>query len=209
MNRSAAVALMKQGLGFRQSLDDVCVVALQQAQRLVEGGRTLPRFLIVEDAPIAITSGSGAITLPTGFIRVADNRGPYTLDLQNAPKFIEKFEILKLRARFSASAAGRPRGYSLRNTDIVFLPTRDAAYTAYWSYYAQAALLTTDIENSWLQYAPDVLIGRAGMLVAKDTRDKEAYDKFEKLYNEAWVVAFAESELREEAGDPIIMGSNA
>lgn len=207
MLRSAAVTIIRRKLGFRTDLEDEIVSALQQAQRLFEKGRTLPWFLRQEDQTLTITSGSGEISLPTGFIRECEDEGPHYTDTDtNAVTFLEKISLNVGLATFADADDGKPLAYTLRNTTIKVYPDRDTSYTAYWSYFEAADVLTSDIENAWLQYAPDALIGRAGMLIAEDLPNKEAHGAFSQMYSEGWSAAFAETILREESNRKMTVG---
>jgi hypothetical protein len=207
MLRSAAAAIIQRGLGFRSDLSSDITTSLQQAQRLLELGRSLPRFLIQKDQSLAITSGSAEISLPTGFIRVVDNEGIRLTDSSTSEiYFLENLPYDTGVIRFAEVDDGKPQAYSLRSTTLKIYPDRDKAYTGTWSYYKGADLLTTDIENGWLANAPDALIGRAGMLIAEDLKNEAALGKFSRLYKEAWAGMFAEDELRKQADRPLRLG---
>jgi hypothetical protein len=64
------------------------------------------------------------------------------------------------------------------------------------------------VENAWLQYAPNYLIGLAGVMVAGDLRDKGAEQKFNtmaQIGHKALIGDIVEDEL---AGRPLVMGRN-
>lgn len=215
MLRDSAIALMKQGLGFRDDLDTECVNAMLQAQRLVEEGHTLPDFLKQEDAALVFPAGSAEIALPTGFIREVDDEGPHYTDPTSLQRVeMEKFTNLRLLEltfpEDENEVAGRPRAYIIRKATIKVFPERDVEYNAVWSYYKAADLLDTNIENAWLASAPDILIGRAGMLMTEDIGTDEGmmrrHEKFKKLYSEAWAGLFSKDILKQEANAPLYMG---
>jgi len=210
MNRSAAVDRIKEGLEFRTGTgqDAVIVSRLQEAQRHLELGRTLPRFLIEESATLTVTAGTGEIALPTGFIREVDDEGFHYFDtLEDEWVYLEKMGFNEARSRFMEVDASRPRAYVLRKAGVLFYPERDVDYDLTWSYYKAADLLEADsTENVWLLHNPDVLIGYAGWKMAQDLVNAKAAERFERLYNIAWTGGFAHDLERERENDPIYMG---
>lgn len=214
MNRDDAVTIIQRGLGYRDDQATEIQSAIQQAQRLLEAGRTLPDFLKEEDASLAVASGSAEIDLPDDFIREVDNEGLHYTDAEGKLVFLEKFtDLARMRASLpeDETDAGKPLAYYLRKDTIVIFPERDAAYTLTWSYYAKDDVISSNTENAWLLHAPDVIIGRAGMLIAEDLGTdpgmEKRYAKFQKLYAEAWSGMFADDVLRGEANYPLHMGS--
>lgn len=216
MLRSAAVSIIQRGLGFRSDLSDEIISALQQAQRVFELGRSLPWFLKLEDQSFAVTSGSADIALPTSFLREVEGETFHYTDANTSDRvFLEKFtdlNLLKSSLDTSDTDPGKPLAYYLRKTTVAIYPERDTSYTLTWSYYKAADILSTDVENAWLQYAPDALIGRAGMLIAEDIGLSDPgmqarFNKFKSLYETGWSALFSEDVLREEANYPRHMGA--
>jgi hypothetical protein len=54
---------------------------------------------------------------------------------------------------------------------IRLFPTPDEVYLLTLRYYANATALSLNIKNSWLTYAPGLLVARAGLQVARFLRD--------------------------------------
>lgn len=212
MTRDEAIARIQQGIGFRTDLNDQIAYALREAQRLLENGLSLPYFLVEEDQTLTVPLGTGAVALPDGFIREADGEGLRYYDTASAEWiFLEKKTHEEAVRATRGLDPGRPLVYVLRKTSVLVFPERDASYDLTWSYYKRGAALDTDIENAWLDEEdgnPEALIGRAGMLIAEDVVADVPlyYQKFERMYVQAWKGAFAAGVLREEAENPIIVG---
>lgn len=190
MTRDEAVAIIKRGLGFLDSTlhDDNIVAALQQAQALREGGRSLPWFLLQEDETFSLVVGQRAYSLPTGFLKedidfnvvsVVTSEGSYPID---PIAYDEAFRLYDLTLEAS------PEVYSIRNDSFNVFPLPDVAHSIQWSYYKGADLLDTNIENAWLLHAPYVLIADAGLKMAKDLRDLEGAEIYrdEKTQWDDW-----------------------
>lgn len=210
MLRSAAVTRITDGLGFNTSLSDRIISRLQEAQRDLEKGKTLPRFLLQEDQALTLLAGTNTVALPTGFLRVDSENPPhYTPAASDEPFFIswKRTYADALAANSSDTAAG-PKVAVLRKSTIDFIVTADVTYNLVWSYYKAADVLTTDIENAWLANAPEWLIGEAGWRFAQDKRDKDAMTLFENLRKSGRAACFGEELASDDALGPIYLGEN-
>ena len=208
MTRDEAVDMIQFELGNRSDLEQQIIDRLQQGQRLLEHGRSLPYFLLEEDQTLSVASGSGDTALPTGFLREKDGEGlRYYDSTEEEYTFLEKLILEQGLDRFAGSDAGVPAAYAIRKTELTIWPERDTSYSLTWSYYKSGTSLATNVsDNAWLVYAPEVLIGLTGMRIARILKNQNAVELFKELYHGAWSNAFAESILREDEGDPILMG---
>jgi hypothetical protein len=196
MLRSVAVARIQRGLGFRTDLSDAIVEALQEAQRELEAGTTLPSFLISSDQTLSTTSGSHTIAKPTGFIRFVEYEGPYFVSTESGLRYLQIKPYDEAKRYYSEYDAGEPLALSIRSASFAVWPEPDAVYSIIASWYAGAALLTSDIENDWLEKYPDLLWSRAGMIVAGDLEHSTSFQKFQSTF-ELWNAKY----LRDIAAD--------
>src|SRR6266566_8531797 len=210
MDRDSAVARIQQKLGFRSDLVTEIQVALQDAQDELERGATLPFFLVKQDQTFAITPSvppsatPQEYALPAGFIRDEDEQDG-TLRYQKAvpgPQvFLEKMDYSTAERRFFGKtvvtvdsgvvivpsedtqfSAGTPVAYVIREATVRIYPGPDITYNLLWSYYAHDVSLTgANVTNQWLTYAPWLLIGKAGILIAGSTRDADAVAAFQEI----------------------------
>lgn len=208
MDRDTAVQRVQEGLGFRSDLSSTIILRLQEEQRILERGRTLPKFLLREDQPLALAINTNSVTLPTDFLRRHNSEARYL------PADSTIYEVVPWRnydeayAAYSDRDPAGPKVAVLRSSTILFFPVADAAYTIYWNYYAKADLLTTNIENDWLANAPEILIGGAGLRIARDLRNKSAVDLFSAMKQEAATAWFADTVLDEATDEPLLLGAN-
>lgn len=210
MLRSAAVTRIQDGLGFSTRQGDKIVLRLQEAQRELEKGKTLPPFLLQENQTLALLINTSTVARPAGFLRIDDAFKPYFIPVgETRASFlsIKRDFTDALEANFSDELTG-PRVLVVRNTRIDFVYNSDANYTIIWQYYKAADSLATDIENAWLLNAPDWLIGEAGWRMAMDLRDKDAVVVFDNLRKTGRAAVFGEIVAAEEASGPLIMGAN-
>lgn len=207
MDRAAAVSRVQEGLGFRSDLESTIILRLQEAQRDHEKGKTLPNFLLVEDQPLSFLQGTSSVTLPTNYLRRADK------SLRYLPATSERYQFIPWRSysdaykAYSNLQSAGPKVATLRTTSIYLFPKADRDYTLYWDYYIKDDLLTTNIENRWLANAPEILIGFAGLRIARDMRNKEAAALFDAMYKSAAVTTFSETVVS-ETEDDIVLGAD-
>lgn len=222
MDRTAAVALINQGIGFRatgNALESAIILKLQEAQRDLEKGKTLPKFLVQELQTLTLTANTHTSTKPTGFLR-EDDEVPLHFYPATAtkPTFLErrfyKDAVLSNLHDTSASSAPdepiAPSIYVVRQSVIDFITTADITYTLYWNYYKAADLLTSNVENAWLLNAPEWLWGEAGWRIAMDLAgpNSEMVAKFDRIRTAGRAAAFAEDLVAETASGPLQMGAN-
>lgn len=221
MLRSAAVTDIKRGLGFRQTQDATIVAKLQEAQRQMELGRTLPDFLISYDAAITVTANNPVVTLPTRFIRFHDEYDAYYVNSYGKKVFLPKRNYTEAYQAYVGpgteddssviedTSSGYPSVIVQRGkTSALLFPTPTVSFTMYLTCYVGAELLTTDIENAWLANQPDVLIGLAGYWVAGTLRDKGAMEVFMARHKMGVGSLIGDKVEDELAGRGLVMGRN-
>ena|SRR5690348_4490079 len=209
MDRDTAVTRIQDGLGFRTGLSDKIILRLQEEQRDLERGKTLPDFLLLEGQTLAFLSGTSSVALPASFLRRSDRLPRYTPTGVTISQTIPWREYDEAYETFSASDPAGPKVAVIRNSTILFFPAADTNYTITWDYYAKAALLTSNIENLWLANAPELLIGGAGLRMAKDIRNQAAIALFGDMYKQARATWFSETVVQEAEDGPLILGANA
>src|SRR4051812_46905599 len=178
MLRDVAVTRIQDGLGFATRQSDKIILRLQEAQRELEMGKTLPKFLLQEDSSLNLLTNAITVNLPTGFLRVDDDYEPFYFTSEFTPVSIALYRGSDFTRVFNSiwtdDTPVAPKAMVVRNTTVNFITVSDADYTIFWQYYKAAAALTTNIENEWLANAPEWLIGEAGWRMAMDARDKDA-----------------------------------
>lgn len=212
MNRTSAVSRIKEGLSFRTStsLDATIILRLQEAQRLLEKGQTLPWFLAQQDQSMSGTGADGTVSLPTGFIRVIEGETFRVVTTEGATRFLKRVDydwlVEYLQDAEGDELEGDPIYFALRNTTIEVAPVPAAAYTIYVSYYKADDTLDSATDNDWLTYMPEILIGSAGLSLARDLNDDAAIKNFSALYAAANAALLREIADREQTGREVVMG---
>lgn len=225
MTRDEAVAEVQQGLGFRTDLDDQIRTALDQMQDHLEGpGKNLPWWLLEEDASISVTESNQDVTLPTGFLREPEYASfRYKPSASGKALFLAKMDLQAAEEYFfgrwkdpdvetstatTGLSPGAPRAYVLRKDEIRVYPIPDADYTLTWDYFkAGDSLLGASTGSVWLDNAPWVIIGKAGLKIAMNIRDADAVQYFQGILADAEPDYLADCVSRSLNGRRLRMGS--
>lgn len=221
MLRSQAIARINQGLGFRatgNALEANIVLMLQEAQRFLEKGKTLPKFLLQEGQTLTLAEGAHTTALPTGFLRESDENPLHLFPTDSSkPRYLRRriyrdaaqaTDLIQEDDPDEAAEPGAPRVYTIRKSTVDFITNADQEYILYWDYYKAADVLVSDAENAWLAYVPEWLIGEAGFRLAMDLRDNDAVTKFDRLRNDGYRATMGELVTAEISSGVLQMGAN-
>ena len=211
MDRDSAVSRVKRNLAFKTgtSLDTDIIEALQDAQVELEKGTTLPWFLESEVSSISTVDGEERVKLPGDFIREweDDPLWYYNGDADEAADKwtpLAKDDLEELRRIYPGE--GAPEAYQLDIKYFRIFPTPDDEYTLKMIYYKHDTVLTSNVENLWLEHFPWLLIGKAGVTIAAALRDKDAVGVFAVLEQDNYTAMVNDTEARRHASRRYIMG---
>lgn len=190
MDRDSAISRIKRKLSFRTgtNLDTVIVEALIDAQRKLEnsavvlpnGLRTPVPWFLYEVVPIPLVVDQGSYAFPTGFIKEVEDLPP-NVEADNGQE-LTLIKTIPVAARdVLVPTEGPPQVYYIVGETFVVLPTPNDTYTWNLPSYMRDAELSTNIENKFLKWVPDLMIGLAGAEIAGDLRDKSAKAEFQEL----------------------------
>lgn len=228
---NAAIGRINDGLGFRStgtSLDAFIQARLQIAQKTMEQGKSLPYFLLRINQTLTVLAGESQADLPVGFIRESDeNRLHFFTAGEVKPFYLSRRYVTDAKQAYLVTGSEEtraPRVYAVRRHFVPspavgleqevspgildFIVPADNDYELHWDYYAKDDPLDENIENNWLREAPMVLIGYAGLQIAKDLRDNEAVELFNGIFTEASRALFGEMVVQEDASQPLVMGAD-
>jgi len=207
-----AVLRISDGLGFRTGIDQLLLRRLQEAQKSLESGKTLPRFLLQEDQSISI-SGSNVAALPTDFIRMDESELVKFIDPDTGgTKFVKPVNSLAMGLEaFKDSTSTIPLAVLVRKATLYFFPTTlTAPFTFTWSYYKRAAVIALGSENEWLgnkEGGAEWLIGEAGSRAAGDLGNARK-QFFDAMALKGRADLFGEIIEKEMQSGPVIVGAD-
>lgn len=213
VTKTEAIARIAEGLGFRTGLDSNITGKLVEAQRDLELGKTLPRFLALEDQSFPLLTGLSTITKPTGFIRMVDRQGPHFFpDDSDRPFYLKRRDYKDAQEAYLNedldTEASAPRVYVIRQSTIDFIVPTDDDYSIIFSYYKNADSLAANENNAWLTSAPEWLMGEAGFRMAQSLRDKGAMEIFNDLRTRGRAAVFGEEIVSDTDDAEMSMGAN-
>lgn len=206
MTRDEAVSVIAGRLGNRTGAETKIIAEMKLRQAVLEHAPELPWFLLTRSSALATVANQQTVNTPADFLREFEDVGLYVVDTDGKDQPLDKddFEALQRSGLFETN--GLPTNYDLIGNNFYLFPTPDIVYTLKSFYYAAALTLTSDIENAWLKYAPDLLIADTGIVVARFFRDPVAAQMFKEERSEAFDVMQRENISRKEAARSAVMG---
>lgn len=209
MLRSVAVDRIQVKLGFRTDQEANIILALQDSQAKLELRPLLPWFLKTEISSISTVADEERVPLPADFIREDEESALWYFDAtatEDEEKWNELIKDDQSVLRHAHPGEGVPLNYSIHGTYFRIFPTPDDAYLLKLAYYAKAALLTSNIENVWLEHASDLMIGLAGKDIATTLRDADAIAIFKDMIAEGQEQLTIDTEARRHENQRYIIG---
>lgn len=209
MNRSAAVTRIQRIFGGKTTHSTEIIDALQDVQVELEEGDFLPWFLKTDAETTAVTvADTRTVALPTNWLRMSEDDALYYKNDDSEYIPLEKHELSFLHNEYKAEE-GAPEAFHTGLTKWHIFPMADAVYNlSVWEYYAKDTTLGTDVENQWLKYSAELMIGMAGVRVEPIFRDPEAVKRLEKMIVRGRSSMITSSEARKHAGKRYIMGGS-
>lgn len=218
MTRDEFITLLKQRCRREAdtTLDARIISEMQYVQKyILEGGVTLPWFLLSDNVSLATVIDEERVAVPvnvdavTGkdFLREHEESALWYYDTVGA-KWVEllKDDYDVLLAKYP-SGTGTPVYYALDGDYFRLKPTPDAVLTLRIRCYLRASLLTTNIENSWLKWAGDLMMAEVGVRIAADhLRDTALAQSFASQITTARTRLFIIDEARKHANRDYEMG---
>lgn len=209
MMRDEAVQRVQRLLGFRSDKQSEIITEMQAAQIELERWPTLPWFLATEVAFKDTVAGEERVRLPTNFLREVDNDALWYYDGTATDEDLVWTPLIKdvtETLRGDLPGSGAPKAYYLDAEYFRIFPTPDAAYRLKMIYIKQDDTLATNIENKWLKYAPELLIGLAGQRLAAMMRDTVAAQHFQVMEERGRIAVNRDTHARRDANYRYVMG---
>lgn len=200
MTRNEAVAMIQQQLAFRSDQTDNIIAYMKLAQQSLEKGKTLPWWLKSERSFIYTVAAEQRIPLPTDFLREADDSQLVYVPTDTTEKlvFLDKDTTDQLEAHYGTDV-GAPEAYSIDGRYFRIFPIPDDVYQIRMVYMKKDTILSTNIENKWLEHLPYLIMGVTGTLIASALRDQTAQAVFQGWAKDGLSMMYAENEAREHA----------
>jgi hypothetical protein len=185
MFRDEAVTVVEGRLGQRTGQSALIITEMKAAQAKLEEGELLPWFLKKIDTTSYV--GSAALdAVPADFIR-EDEEEEAWIQVNSVWGPLKRDYYSRLAHDSDlGSGTGTPTHYALYGDTLYWFKAPDKAYSRKFFYYAQDAVLSTNIENKWLRRASGLLIADTGLRVAKILREPTYIQLLNEERREAW-----------------------
>lgn len=176
MLRDAAVDLMMKRLGNSKDItlrDDIIFELVQAQETVLEGDILKPWFLVSEEASNETAIGEERVPLPVDFASLWEEIGLYRYDDTLDDPYVEmcRADWEDIKAFYNYSE--KPTHWDIGGQYLLMRPLANAVYPLRFWYIAKGASLAgtygdvaTNIENVWLEWASDWLMGEAGAIIA-------------------------------------------
>lgn len=215
---SAAISDIQLKLGFRSDLATPIAAALSAAQSKFEGGIPLngggefmPWFLVKDTVGLVTAPTQRSIVLPVDWLMENEEDELFYYNVSNAtcPNTLLIKDDPDVLAR-NFGGTGSPQAYSLVGTGYRIFPLPDDIYPLQTSYYAADAPFDPLVENKWLKYCPNLLIGEAGAAMTIPTREsrQEVMSYFVSMRAEAISTLHRRTEDRLHTNRRYVMGGD-
>ena len=207
MTRDEAVALLEDRLGNRGTTFDALIVTeMKAAQTRLEMLPQLPWFLLTHSTDLATVSGTKTVELPSSFLMEDEYSQLFLIDDDgNFRRVIKKtYDTLRGSGHFDSDSL--PIFFALQKSTLYFFPTPSGGNTIDWFFFAQDTVLSSNVENEWLKYVPELLVAAAGLRVARYMRSAELIQLFTQDYKDALGEMLLQDEARRQASLDAYMG---
>lgn len=181
-----ALDLLKQRLGRYTAgtveFDEHMLDEIQAAQLRLEDGPELPWFLKERRSTFQTAAGQEYVNITNDFIRLRDEHEiPVQIYHDGQWKQIHVYTYAQMWS--NTSGTGLPTAAAIDGPRLVLSPIPDKVYSLKLGYYSKEPLPQPGlvITNGWLEWAMDLLIAEAGVILAMNyLKNQEAAAMFEK-----------------------------
>lgn len=208
---SEAMLQVRTLLGFRTDLTQATLTQLTRAQEELERGPTYPWFLLSEEATTLTSENARRVQLPPDFIAEYEYGALWYVpdDVEVDELELDKKDYDDLRKSYGTTAMGPPCAYAKDGFYFRIFPLPDAEYTLKMLYYKKdqpISSVSTDATNKWLTYAPNVLIGKAGKILAIAAGNQMALGAFTEMETQGRVLLRTQNEEQKHTNRSYQMG---
>ena len=187
MNLNDMVAQIQMRLGFRKDKEEEIIREIRLAQYELERDVTFNPYFLWRGKDICVKPDCINFPVPAGFLRLCEFNNPLWHEKGLTPAY-EINRSIGNKTYAMDNAVGLVRHYSLQGSNIR-LSARAEGILRLFYITATTPLSAEVVENLWTKNAYGLLMNKAGWLMARVLRDKDAEASFEKDFF-ASLVAF-------------------
>jgi len=205
MTRDQLVSVIARRVGFRTDLNEAIVEELQLAQNELEQGGHLPNFMR-KAVDLAVVATEQSVSLPSDFLRESTYEA--VMFGTGNPFELVRRTVAEAQYIVSFSPAGVPLVYSRDGlAEVLLWPIPSESTTLWLTYYAKVPVLASGTdENKWSELYPNLLVGKAGAVLAETLQNLPLAQVFSALADTAWANLVAADAADDASGATLKMG---
>ncbi len=203
MTLQQMVSQIEFRLGNKRNLSAQIVNEIQLAQKSLEIDPKLNVYFLFRSWAFQAFVTERSYPMPNDFVKLCDTNQPYYLDVNNT--------VFRLKRRladavFLPSTVGVPQYYAFQSMAFITDKLSDGVYRVF--YYGMDSVLSLDgvTENNWTRLAPNVVMLKAAMNVAKTLRDMDLFNMLNAEYQVEYKNLFDMCVAQEDVGFDISRG---
>lgn len=177
MTRDEAVDTIMRRLGNWPNTDarDIIIAEMEVViqNTLEQDPEFLPWFLLSEVYTGTTTANEERVELPPRFLQEWEDGALYIIDADNEEQPLVRDDLDVIKARTNGDGTDRPKYYDIVGGYYVLRPIPDDSYALKMRFYqADGTDISgsygdaNNVENTWLKWAADLVIGETGMVIA-------------------------------------------
>ena len=177
-------ARLRRRFGGRTDIDTQIVDALNDAIIELEEGPVMPWFLMEDKQDLVVSANTNSVALPSDFlVESQEVDSTYYRDSSNRWRALAK-DTLSALIRADMGTAETPSHYALSGTLLYVFPTPTKETTLRLIYFRRSEILDPDANeiNEWTEYAPLLVMTRAGARLAQELRYADVRTEFESEF---------------------------
>ena len=182
---------------------------LVQSVHLEGQGTFTPWFLESEMSSASTVIDEERVPLPLDFLCAIEDEPLWLYDTTVTPVWAKlgKTSVGLLTERYTAP--GRPLRYAVTDDYLILAPVPNAVFSLKMRYYMRDVEPTTNIENKWLKYAPDLMLAVLGEIMARQyLQNQKLAEGFATDVIAARSRLYIQHEARQHAGRVYQMGED-
>lgn len=172
MTLTEMLSIARFRLGNKRNFDEQLVAEIKMAQNGLERDPKLNLWFLFRSFTFQSYIGERTYPMPNDFVKMAEMYQPYFQNPEGAV-----FDIKRKPAHlvFRPTTTGSPEYYGMEGQMFVTDKNADGVYRIF--YYGSDVELISSVqeENNWTRLAPNVLVLRAVMNIAKTVRDMDLF----------------------------------
>lgn len=204
MNLTTLLNQMRFRLGNRKNLDEQLKGELYLAQRSLELDPKLNLYFLSRSFVFQTYTTEVAYPMPQDFVKMNELQQPYFMDPNES---ITKMTRKRADQIFKPSVIEPPRFYDMQALMMVTSSKADGVIRIFY-FGVDDELTEEKPSNNWTRFAPNVIMLKALMNVAKTLRDMDLFNTTTAEYNIEYDNLYRMCVAQEDYGFDLARGEN-